>query len=584
MKYLAHKKLKILISCSFIVSSVFICSHYELLKYQKDGESQNIIIKSDELRDYNNYDSLKTRFGPGERGSAVYLTDPVEIAANEILYNKTGFYVLVSNKISVNRSLPFDYGPVECHTKKYPSKLPSVSIIIVFHNEVLSVLQRTLHSVLNRTPRELIHEIILVDDFSNEQELCNELPKYIKKNFGEKIKMKVLNKRSGLIVTRLEGAKMASGEILVFFDSHIEVNHNWLPPLLTPLTENKRIATVPIIDDLSSKTFDYFEMDPTRGVFDWKFNFRELPLRPQDKIDPVKPFSVPVMLGCAFAIDRKFFLDELEGYDEKLEIWNGENYELSFKLHLCADGIFKVPCSRVGHTFRDINPTRTSTNDYVARNFKRVAEVWLDSYKEVLYAREPGRYEIDEGDLKKPKEIKEKLHCKPFKHFLDVVAPDLVERYPPFVDVPVFASGYLRSLSGDGIFCLMGNNEPEIPLTLTECDSNAVDPEFSQNFVLSFFKQITQASTELCLDSHDLSLVDCHYGGGNQWWKYEQRTNLVRNKRNRGKFCLSADIDSKSIQMKPCDEADENQQWDFGYLNETALNIWNTIDGYKTIL
>lgn len=46
-------------------------------------------------------------------------------------------------------------------------------------------------------------------------------------------------------------------------------------------------------------------------------------------------FKIPIMLGCAFAIRRDFFHD-LGEYDEGLEIWNGEQIELSLKLHLCG--------------------------------------------------------------------------------------------------------------------------------------------------------------------------------------------------------------------------------------------------------
>ena len=45
--------------------------------------------------------------------------------------------------------------------------LPKASIIICYHNEARSTLMRTVYSVVDRTPDELLHEIILLDDFSD---------------------------------------------------------------------------------------------------------------------------------------------------------------------------------------------------------------------------------------------------------------------------------------------------------------------------------------------------------------------------------------------------------------------------------
>ena len=67
--------------------------------------------------------------------------------------------------MSLDRSLR-DIRHPNCKTRKYFGILPTASIIIPFHNEGMSTLLRTLHSIINRTPDELLKEIILVDDYS----------------------------------------------------------------------------------------------------------------------------------------------------------------------------------------------------------------------------------------------------------------------------------------------------------------------------------------------------------------------------------------------------------------------------------
>ena len=61
-----------------------------------------------------------------------------------------------------------------CKKKEYPSisELPDTSVVIVFHNEAWTTLLRTVHSVINRSPRPLLREIILVDDASERGLYC----------------------------------------------------------------------------------------------------------------------------------------------------------------------------------------------------------------------------------------------------------------------------------------------------------------------------------------------------------------------------------------------------------------------------
>ena len=71
-----------------------------------------------------------------------------------------------------------------------------------------------------------------MNDGSTNIELYEPLQKYVAENFHGVAKVLNLKNRMGLIVARMEGAKTATGEVLVFLDAHIEANVNWLPPLL----------------------------------------------------------------------------------------------------------------------------------------------------------------------------------------------------------------------------------------------------------------------------------------------------------------------------------------------------------------
>lgn len=100
--------------------------------------------------------------------------------------------------------------------------------------------------------------------------------------------------------------------------------------------------------------------------------------------------------------------------------------ELSFRAWMCGSRLEIIPCSRVGHVFRRRRPYGGNFGeDTVSKNSARVAEVWLDEFKDKFYAINPNARHIDYGDISTRIELRHQLKCKSFKWYLDNVYKDM---------------------------------------------------------------------------------------------------------------------------------------------------------------
>jgi polypeptide N-acetylgalactosaminyltransferase len=248
----------------------------------------------------------------------------------------------------------------------------------------------------------------------------------------------------------------------------------------------------------------------------------------------------------------------------------GENYELSLKLWLCGGELLEVPCSRVAHIFRVKNRFRKLENvDFEARNFKRVAEVWLGSYwKQFLYRTNLSRFDaVDPGDLTKQMEIRDRLNCKKFDYFIHYVAPEMTLAFSTPRDDDL-AYGTLSVSDGNTTLCLSDNNAKRLTCDLQFCDKKSVTPQRAQYFHYSSQKGVQHDRAEMCFERKKFKIYN-RYVFRKNFWTYNFDTKQI--KLNNTNLCVNFDFAKEKLRLTKCNASNSRQKWTFGFVNATKL-------------
>lgn len=499
------------------------------------------VAKSKTKEDYQRYESWILNYernvvpGMGEDGGPSFLYGNEKVRGDLALKEKA-LNIVLSDKISLKRNLADPRNPL-CKNVTYDTSLPSASIVIIFYNEPWSVLLRTVHSVLKKSQPRLLKEIILVDDCSDEEELQGRLNYYIATRFPQKVKLLRLSERKGLIRARLKGAEIATGDVLIFLDAHCEATTQWLEPLLQRIKDKRNAVLTPIIDNISEETLEYLhDNDPSFfqvGGFTWSGHFSWIDIQDKEiksRSSPISPTNSPTMAGGLFAINRKYFW-EIGSYDDQMDGWGGENLEMSFRVWQCGGTLEAIPCSRVGHIFRNFHPYKFPKNkDTHGINTARLVHVWMDDYKRLFFLyREEFKDNLEAiGDVQNRINLRKKLKCKSFKWYLENVYP---EKSIP--DENVIAYGRLKVKSRN--LCLDNlqreNDDNSYNLGMYGCHAKIYpsqlfslnnDGELKQDEICaSIFEDFTRNKTSKIL------MKRCSKSEGNSDWMLTEEGKII---------------------------------------------------------
>eukprot|EP00929_Paragymnodinium_shiwhaense_P050334 TRINITY_DN25345_c0_g1_i1.p1 TRINITY_DN25345_c0_g1~~TRINITY_DN25345_c0_g1_i1.p1 ORF type:complete len:412 (-),score=45.91 TRINITY_DN25345_c0_g1_i1:539-1720(-) len=284
-------------------------------------------------------------------------------------------------------------------------KAETISVVLPCLNETTNMIN-TVRSFCERTPSDVLQEILVVDDGSSPP-----LSEILDREIDEKCRTRVLRHSSpqGLMVAKQTGGDAAAGKYIGFFDCHVAPNVGWYKEIIHLLQEKPERLVVPQIGDLNMTSWDQKEHGAltakcyvTLNADFWWYD---------DESE-----YMPAISGGLVATSQQWWRQS-GGYERGMHGWGGENSDQSLRAWLCGGDIVRAKSSIVAHMWRTGDP-KTKAHYRVTNiqtdNQARVAAAWFDEFAHVFR----GGASLADLNVTDVMERKKALNCKPFAHFL----------------------------------------------------------------------------------------------------------------------------------------------------------------------
>lgn len=264
---------------------------------------------------------------------------------------------------------------------------------------------KTVRSFCDRTPSDILEEVIVVDDGS--------MPplEHLLIDIEFRCRVRVLrhSKTLGLMVAKQTGGDAAIGEFIGFFDCHVAPNVGWHRELMSILQLKPRRLAVPLITDLNIDTWDekVASSEYSKCYVDFEAQFMWF----NDDSD-----YIPIISGGLVAITQSWW-HLSGGFDSMMRGWGGENVDQSLRTWLCGGEILRAKSSRIAHMFRIPEDARTNAHYKHIQgvdNIGRVVAGWYDEFRSKYHSGS----EKSSPNVSNILQLKRDLNCKPFAFFL----------------------------------------------------------------------------------------------------------------------------------------------------------------------